>query len=227
MLHECGHILIDRFNERASPEEEFAADACAFEIGLKSARSEASAVASLLGAWLILAIAHRIEQRDRSGSNNNTHPPAAVRLERLWAFVRTTDLLNDSSRATALAYLKEFASREEDVVRASNDYRQWQSTRGNSLVEFLRQCTKERRLHDFMGQVLRWILFGAPDKLCSSLATARVECEQLLNANPKDEEARSALTTILQIYDAADDRKAPNLHSKLQETYEAQRQSLH
>ena len=218
LLHECGHIMLDRFAEAQSIQEEFDADTCAFEMGLKSSSSEKAAVASVVGAWLVLAVARRIEQLDNGGSRT-THPPAEARLERLWAFTRTTDLLGRSSRAAALAHLQEAESREEEFVRASKDYRRWKSTQGNSISSFLRQCIKEGRLPDFMGQVFRWILFGAPSRLCSALAAARVEFERQLKANAKDEEAQAALTAIKQIYDAADKRAASNLHSKLQEEY--------
>jgi hypothetical protein len=221
LLHECGHILLDHFNaprSQSTKQQEFDADLCAFEIGLQCAKSKYAAAASLLGAWLIFTIARRIEAFDKN-SSDTTHPPADERLDRLWKFVRTTELLSYSARNLALSCLQEAQIKCVELSQAAEEFQSWQATQGNTLKGYLKRCIEAKALNSFMDQAARWIFQGAPSRLCSSLAAARIEFENKIDSDPTDGGARLGLETIMQIYKAADNNSSSILQQKLREKY--------
>lgn len=222
LLHECAHIVLNHFDAAPgqSTELEFEADLCALRLSFQCARSSHAAIASLLGARLILAIARRIEVFDKERSSTS-HPPSDERLRKLREFVCKTDLLSDSIRIVALSHFDEEENRDLELAQAAADFRKGLAMLGNTVTRLLKQCIEEKNLNMFMDQVPRWIFQGAPSRLCSSLAAARVQFETKLKTDPNNDEGKLCLEAIMQIYNTASSNSNPALRSKLEAAYVA------
>jgi hypothetical protein len=217
LLHECGHILKNHFDSTPSHEQEFQADWVAFELAVRSAKSKYGIVASLLGAWLVLAIARRVEAYGDTGANSS-HPTARDRLAKLFEFVKSTELLSFFTRHRALYYLSDLERRDALLAETSEAYRQLfrQTNPINNLVE---ACVIKKSDVDFMDQIPRWVLQFPPDRFFSSLAAARVEYEQKIKYDPDDSRAQFALKMIMRVCDAVGKNTASTLDSKFQNAY--------
>jgi hypothetical protein len=220
LLHECGHILENHFDRTPSHRQELDADRVAFELGVRSARSDHGIVASLLGAWLVLAIARRIEAYGDTGANSS-HPPARERLAKLLDFIRSTDLIGCFTRHRALYYLRDLERRDALLVDASGEYRQMVKEQ-NSIALLVGSCVFGKSDVTFMDQIPRWVLQFPPVRFFSSLAAARVGYETELRQNPDNSRALFALKMIMKVYDAAGNNTASTLDSRLQNAYLAE-----
>ena len=167
-----------------------------------------------------MAIARRIEVFDKERSSTS-HPPSDERLRKLREFVCKTDLLSDSIRIVALSHFDEEENRDLELAQAAADFRKGLAMLGNTVTRLLKQCIEEKNLNMFMDQVPRWIFQGAPSRLCSSLAAARVQFETKLKTDPNNDEGKLCLEAIMQIYNTASSNSNPALRSKLEAAYVA------
>jgi hypothetical protein len=220
LMHECGHILKNHFDGAPSHDQEFEADWAAFELGVRSAKSRQAVVASLLGAWLVLTIAKRVEAYN-NGPIGFTHPPAQERLDKLIKFARGTDLMGCLTRQHVLHRLREIDQRDALLRKTSEGYRQW-AKKNNSIANVISDCLRAKSDVVFMDQLPRWLLQSPPNRLFSTLAAARVEFERMKKRNPADADADYALKMIMKIYDAAGDNAASTLSTRLQNAYLAE-----
>jgi Peptidase family M48 len=220
LMHECSHILKNHFGDVPSHEQEYEADESAFELGVRSAKCRQTAVGSLLGAWLVLAIARRIEAQD-GAQVASSHPSSQERMNRLIEFVRKTRLLGFFTRQHALHRLRELERREATLVATSAEYRQFAKDT-NPITVVVKTCISAKSDSDFMDQMPRWILQSPPARLFSSLAATRVEFERKLKNDPTDEDATFAVKTVMKVYDAAGSNTASTLYTKLQNAYLAE-----
>jgi hypothetical protein len=220
LRHECGHILENHFNSTPSHGQELDADRVAFELGVRSAKSNYGIVSSLLGAWLVLVIARRIEAYGDTGANSS-HPPAEERLAKLFDFIRSTSLIGCLTRHRALYFLDDLERRDALLAKESEEYRQMVRDQ-NSIALLVAGCVYDKKDATFMDQIPRWVLQFPPARFFSSLAAARVEYERELKQNPDDRKARFALNMIMKVYDAAGNNTASTLDSRLQNAYLAE-----
>ncbi|UGY17988.1 hypothetical protein HAP48_0011455 [Bradyrhizobium septentrionale] len=177
LLHECGHVLNDDFGVKHSHGDEFAADERAFELGIRSAKCKQAVVASLLGAWLVLAIGRRLEAFEQNATSS--HPPAQQRLDRLLKFVRNTALLGFFLRRFALHCLRELEQRDALLAETSKGYREWAKST-NTITTVIEGCLRNKSDADFMDQTTKVVgagpsqphLFGhrgVPDRIRTTI----------------------------------------------------------
>ncbi|WFU61267.1 hypothetical protein [Bradyrhizobium brasilense] len=205
LLHECGHIALNHFDPPSEPSSifnrELEADGWALATGLRAASESDSKIASLLGAWFFLALADRIEHAQGTASYS-THPPAAERMLRLNAFVDHTDLLDEPTRSRVLACLSSLA---DSVTWAQQDISTFRIalSRSNALELFLDWCARRNEPDRFKDQIPRWILQGAPQSLCDSLAAAQLHATEQLAEQPDDALARMKLDLVNWVFEGA------------------------
>ncbi|MGY3531165.1 hypothetical protein [Bradyrhizobium sp. USDA 4452] len=205
LLHECGHIALNHFDPPSEPSfvinREFEADGWALATGLRAASESDSKIASLLGAWFFLALADRIEHA-KVAAAYSTHPPATERMLRLNTFVNHTDLLDEPTRSRALFCLSSLAN---SVTWAQQDISEFRIalSRSNALELFLDWCARQNEPDRFKDQIPRWILQGAPQSLCDSLAVAQLRAAEQLVEQPDDALARMKLDLVNWVFEGA------------------------
>jgi hypothetical protein len=220
LLHECGHILRGHFGKTPAHKDEFEADEKAFELGVRSAKTKYGILASLIGAWLVLAVARRVEAYG-NGATRSSHPPAKERLEQLFNFIRTTDHLGCLTRRHALYLLEKLERRDALLAGASAEYREMAKD-ADSIKQFVDLCVFEQSDKKFLDQLPRWIVQFPPARFFSSLAAARIGYERRINDNADDYRAEEALKILMKIYDAAGNNPTSTLDLKLQNAYLAE-----
>ncbi len=191
ILHECAHVVLrhlceDDLDAAAILEREFKADRWAFENLLFIHDSDIEKAASLLGAWVVLTALMWIE--DFEPSESGSHPSARQRLERLDEFVDASDSMTDSIRQLVRGSLKEFLSLSKLMWASSEEMRKLLSGTPNALMNCIELCSRNRSPKVFRDQFPRWLLQGAPVKLCKAFADASTAVKkELLKMDPTPE----------------------------------------
>jgi hypothetical protein len=205
LLHEYGHVAAGHLSDEMPTEplpshfdREFVADEFAFHQLIGSATSDNTAVAGALGAWLVLTLAARIEEL--SGSSSSSHPPASIRLGRL-----RTYLLSGASQRSAMKLALEMVdamTKHEGELFESAKALEVLSEE-SALARLLRASVEEHPPKTFYDQLPRWLLFGAPLRLCRELAELRAEFERRIAVDGQDRAAAVQLKQVMWVFEAA------------------------
>ena len=221
LLHECGHVALEHLSfekpaDASHFEMEFAADDFAFRELIGSATDDDVAIAGTLGAWLILTLAVRIEDLSQETAPRS-HPPAKDRLERLRAYLRSREQEQPSMRR-ALEVFDGTTKLEERLFEEARSAGVLNAE--FTLSAFLRQCAKTGQHKMFYDQLPRWLLFGAPSRLCREIARLRVRMERRIKKDVQDDCAAKQLGLINWVFDVALAAPTNFLSKKLQACYE-------
>lgn len=74
----------------------------------------------------------------------------------------------------------------------------------------------------FLDQVPRWLMFGAPRKLCSELAKYRCDLEAEVQRDRPGGGAEQRLGILMRVYHQAEARVSSSLHDDLMAEYSFQ-----
>jgi len=194
---------------------EFAADSFAFRELIGSADGDDVAISGTLGAWLILTLAAWIEDLSQKTAPRS-HPPARERLERLCAYLRSREQ-EQPSMTRALEVFDAMASMQKRLFEEAKSA--GVLTMESPLSRFLSMCADTGRHEMFYDQLPRWLLFGAPSRLCRELARLRVCMERRIKNDQQDGRAKEQLRLINWVFDAALAAPSNFLSRKLQAFY--------
>jgi hypothetical protein len=205
LLHECGHIALNHFEGKPDPrsrqQREFEADGWAFSVSLRSTTDSNTMIASLLGAWLFLTTAERVDPLDQDHARS-THPSASERIARLHGFVNDTSLLEEETRTLARDSLFLMTERATWMRNNTADIRAFLE-KTNTIERLLDLCVRDNKPEMFKDQLPRWILQGAPQRLCASLALARLRAETELTSRSDDRGTKIRFELVDWVYRAA------------------------
>ncbi|KGT73050.1 hypothetical protein MA20_46735 [Bradyrhizobium japonicum] len=217
LLHECGHVAAGDLSttDTSHFEMEFAADGFAFRELIGSADGDDVAISGTLGAWLILTLAAWIEDLSQETAPRS-HPPARERLERLRAYLRSREQ-EQPSMTRALEVFDAMASMQKRLFEEAKSA--GVLTMESPLSRFLSMCAQTGRHEMFYDQLPRWLLFGAPSRLCRELARLRVCMERRIESDQQDGRAKEQLGLINWVFDAALAAPSNFLSRKLQAFY--------
>jgi len=221
ILHEIGHIICGHLNsDQKRPDDELEADHFAISFLVENASCPEAAIAGILGGWLLLSIAALIERLDSKIGISSTHPRAEGRLASLQEILTQASIIKSKVRSEALRFLDELTKRNAlftDPVglRGLNGL----LSEHDAFTRMARTCAEDGTPEVFYDQVPRWMLFGAPERLCRSIAAARHAVEDHLCSCPGDEIARKQLALFLWVFSAAQKAEAPYLRTKLETAY--------
>lgn len=221
VLHECAHVIMqEKGTEPISPlEREFAADQLALSLSVSINKTEDARVAACAGAQVFLLIARWVENVDKYAGQSTTHPPAAARIKNLRDLMSQQGFLDRTSFAKVERVCDEFESIVGRIWDASSYLRSIQGGGMNSLRGTMRLALDRKSPSIFLDQIPRWLMFGAPQKLCRELAALRCELEHEVSTESHSQEARTKLEIVLSVYQVAEERPNSGLIDELLHAY--------
>jgi hypothetical protein len=183
ILHELSHVLCGHTRQTGltSHEHEFAADRMALRFAVLARRSRPKAAAiAHAGAVFLLRLIDFVEQLDGE-PKPDTHPKAADRIKSMYDELRSIDRRYGLS--TELA--RDLAAEIDETLCAL--WQQCSVFRASMLAgrvpdvfeTLLISSAQQQDPSKFQGQILRWMAFGGPKKLCQRIAREKATQEKL------------------------------------------------
>lgn len=224
MLHEIGHILCNHFHHPSSDDrsqdDELQADHYAISFMLENAACQETAVAVILGTWLVFSVSGLIERLESEKDISlTTHPPAWRRSGELKKIIEESPFLQKDLSQKALRFLDELTNRhrsfENPLALRGIEF----GPNDNALIRLSRSCAEHDTPKMFYDQVPRWMLFGAPLRLCRAIALGRRSVEERLLADPGDRVALKQLELFMWVYAAAERSPNSDVANRLQAEY--------
>lgn len=221
ILHECAHVALDhrsKVDESVQWEREYAADRWAMAVALDLAETTNVGHARALGAALFLIVVEWIEWMEEKvhPAQPQTHPPAHLRLARLQRFL-------GDELPEVLPWIVEVLGASDSYRRAASWIRDAEPGE-TALDRLIKQCVSSGRVDLFKDQLPRWLLFGAPQKLCRALAKARRWAE---NSQRECGSAPAELKLIMWVFAAVRGGSNLGLASLLQQEYDSTKEMDH
>nr|WP_315189605.1 hypothetical protein [uncultured Albidiferax sp.] len=204
--HECAHIML---SDLSIPqlEEEFQADSMAFSWGISQAKGKREQIGACIGAFIFLWLAGWIERISDEMNTSNTHPPVADRLKNLRLQLELKGERREMS-SLVLGIVRKLVVEMEGLLDRLWDecalLRSANQNGSNSLQSTMSRSVNENNEKIFLDQIPRWLMFGAPSKLCFQLAKYRCDLEREMDEHNEDARKRHAL--LMKVYDMVEQR---------------------
>ena len=223
--HECAHVLLAHSpNKPDSPiEEEFAADLVAFSLGISHARTDRDRVCACAGAFLFLWIARWVEVLNEAPAFQSSHPPVEQRIARLRSLLEIASGLDRATRRITQDLVGELERLMDRLWEDSAPLRDGDVADLNSLRTAMENAIRSDTPDIFLDQVPRWLMFGAPRKLCLEIAKYRCDLEAEVAQGLQGGEAERRLGILMTVYDQAEARVSSSLYDDLIAEYSFQR----
>ncbi|MYM28305.1 hypothetical protein GTP58_08210 [Duganella sp. CY15W] len=220
--HECAHILLDESNDMptTSHEVEFAADRIAFSLGITQASTPQEKVCACAGAFIFLSLGRWVEELNDMPEYKSSHPASNERMSRLRIELDNFLELDPTTKDLARSLIDELDWLIQRLWRKSTHLR---NSSSNSLISTMQRAVDEKNHAIFLDQVPRWLIFGAPKKLCYRLAVYRCQLENAASTASPTDEVHVKLSILMQIYETAKERTSSNLYDFLMKDYNRQR----
>ena len=188
ILHELSHVLLGHTTSTGSisQEQEFAADCKALRLLVEGRRTNPEAAAlGYAGAVFLLRLTQYLESFDE-GWRPATHPRAQARID---ALRKVLDEINREERLPARC-MHELSDGIDNVLQdlwnQSAGFRlALRQGRATDVFETLLDASaRHEDDKKFVGQILRWMAFSAPDRLCSRIAREKAKLERDADSSP-------------------------------------------
>ena len=220
--HECAHILLSDSGLEPIPEE-FEADAMALSLGLSQAKGKREQIGACAGAFVFLLLAGWIERISDDQHFGNRHPPTVERVERLKQKLASMKNRREISPVVArelATIVSEIEGLFEVLWTESAILRDAQQAGSNSLRTAMDLAINGNCDAIFLDQIPRWLMFGAPAKLCLELAKYRCDLEHQANSG-RSPDAAARLRILMQVYNIAEQQENSSLYEFLMSEYRA------
>lgn len=221
LLHEFAHVTLNHsesteISQEVRKGQEFDADKLALKTAIEISKTENWKFASCIGAWVFLLVAKWLERLEKKLQNYSvsTHPPADERLVALRQTLAEKSLVNKN----VFKVLEEIESLFEKYWLKSEYIRN--RTEGHTrLSNLLSISVFDNKPELFKDQIPRWLLFGAPTKLCIELARLRRQLENNFIKYPDDTSNQEKLNLVMWVYETAANHNNTSLINELNYAY--------